>query len=76
MILRYYLVQEASAEAEDTPVYGIGIIKSQEGQETEREWLPGLSHRRETAERILQKLMDGTVTPVGAVAVVDDLMGV
>ena len=69
MVLRYYLIQD---DREDESAYGVGIIKyAQDGTE-EREWIPGNSHSREQTERLLEQMMEGVVTPAGAVAVVDD----
>ena len=69
MVLRYYLIQD---DREDESAYGVGIIKyAQDGTE-EREWIPGISHSREQTERLLEQMMEGVVTPAGAVAVVDD----
>lgn len=72
MALYYYVMESASGKI---PVYGIGIVKRVKGEKTEEEWIPGISHSRETVERLLEKMMAACVTPVSAVAVVDDCVG-
>ncbi len=72
MVLRYYLVQD---DGEKEPAYGVGIVKyAQDGTE-EREWIPGISHSKEQTKRLLEQMMEGVVTPSGAVAIVDDWEG-
>jgi len=88
MELRYYLIQdirshmtfrheqnEGNGIEEDLPeeriTYGIRIVKI-EGDREEQECLPGLSAAMEPVERLLKQMIYGLVTPVTAVAVVDD----
>lgn len=75
MTLYYYLVQETGKEEQGDASYGIGIVKRSEGQAEEKEWIPGISRSREETERLLRRMLDGAVTPVSAVAVVDDYLG-
>lgn len=73
--LYYYLVQDSETEKVRETAYGVGVVKRTGSGEEEREWIPGISHSREEAERLLAWLARGCVTPVSAVACVDDWMG-
>ena len=73
MVLYYYATQEPQPGGET--VYGIGIVKRVEGEKVEQEWIPGISYAKEDVEQLLHRMMEGTVTPVSAVSVVDDYMG-
>ncbi len=75
MRLSYYLVQETGNGDQDTPSYGIGIVKETENGAPEKEWIPGISKSRQETEQLLRRMMEGGVTPVSAVSVVDDYMG-
>ncbi|MCI8567631.1 MAG: hypothetical protein HFI39_15240 [Lachnospiraceae bacterium] len=75
MTLSYYLVQETGKEEADAPSYGIGIVKETENGGQEKEWIPGISRSRKETEQLLRRMMAGTVTPVSAVSVVDDYLG-
>ncbi len=88
MELRYYLIQDIRSRMtfrheqngedlienglpEERITYGIRIVKTEGGRE-EQECLPGLSAALEPVERLLKQMIYGVVTPMAAVAVVDD----
>lgn len=71
--LEYYLVREDSEESVGETAYGIAIVK-RDGEYTETEKTGGISYCEEEVRSILKLLIDGMVTPIGLLEIVDDLV--
>lgn len=77
MKLEYYLLEEVRDTELVLPLYGIQIVKKQNGRRgklQEKETAAALSYSREQVEAMLDCMVNHTVTPVGMLAVVDDWM--
>lgn len=79
LILDYFLVEETRTEEEEVKfLYGIQITKKMVVNgvlQQEQEMTPALSCSRIFVEKMIHKLINGTVTPMGLIEVVDDLIG-
>lgn len=77
MVLKYYLVEEASKEREELDcsnfLYGIKIEK-QFGGIVESEEVEALSYSKEVVLQLIHTLIECTVTPMTLVEVVDELI--
>lgn len=77
--LEYYLLESEINEIEDLAgqkVYGIEIVKRVNQIETENGTIKNFSCCKESTVKVLSKLADNTVTPVGLAFVMDDMIGI
>ena len=79
--VEYYLVEsvdEEPCEPDKKKIYGVEVVKNEIYEDnkviTEKEVLSCISYSREKAKKIIDKLVINTVTPVGLIPVVDNLM--
>lgn len=78
MNLGYYLIEEERDEKANTSLYGIQITKQtvkRGSVRTEKESTPALSYSRSFVEKMIFRLMEGSVTPIALLEVVDDMVG-
>ena len=73
--LNYYLTEKENFSPEGEILYGIRVEKGTAEKMEEAEQTPPLSASREEAQELIARLMDGLVTPVSLLYMVDDLMG-
>lgn len=72
--LNYYLTKKTGRTAYDA-LYGIRIEKKVQGEQEETEQTPALSASWQMVEQLAGKLIDGAVTPVCMMEIIDDLTG-
>ncbi len=76
--LNYYLTEKKNFFQNGEILYGIRVEKITAGsgnRPDEAEQTPVLSASRHLVEKMIGRLMEGLVTPVSLLSVVDDLMG-
>lgn len=79
MELEYYLTESDNKEIEDVDhekLYGIEIVKIVDDVKMENKLVKNLFCCKEETQKVLKKLVDNTVTPMGMLYVLDDMLGI
>ncbi len=77
--LEYYLLESTLSDSEELTgkkAYGIEIVKKVSDTDIESKMVKNLLCCRESTRKILDKLADNTVTPVGLPFILDDMIGI